>query len=196
VKWHYVWLIWDTPRVAGIELRNHLAFEQAAWVARMRESMARLTPRFSSNRAVREYTEQHYLPAAAAYRARAADKGAIGRQMVDWQHTLERKWPALRFGEARVETDGAHHLFEVQVHLDELDPEDVRVELYADAVRDGVPVRQEMKRVRQPIGATNGYAYRAQVPAARPATEYTARLMPHHDGLAVPLEDAHILWQR
>ena len=40
-----------------------------AWVARMRESMARLTPHFSTNRAVREYTEQHYLPAASAYRA-------------------------------------------------------------------------------------------------------------------------------
>ncbi len=35
----------------------------SAWVARMRESMARLTPRFSTNRAVREYTEQYYLPA-------------------------------------------------------------------------------------------------------------------------------------
>jgi starch phosphorylase len=34
---------------------------------RMRESMARLTPRFSADRTVREYTEQHYLPAAAAY---------------------------------------------------------------------------------------------------------------------------------
>ena len=34
-----------------------------AWVARVRESMARLTPRFSANRTVREYTEQHYLPA-------------------------------------------------------------------------------------------------------------------------------------
>ena len=45
-----------------------------AWVKRMRESMARLTPRFSANRAVREYTEQHYLPAAAAYRLRIADQ--------------------------------------------------------------------------------------------------------------------------
>ena len=51
-----------------------------AWVARMRESMARLTPRFSADRAVREYTEQHYLPAAAAYRDRAANKGGIGKQ--------------------------------------------------------------------------------------------------------------------
>ena len=58
-----------------------------AWVKRMRESMARLTPRFSANRAVREYTEQYYLPAAAAYRLRIANKGAIGRQIVDWQHT-------------------------------------------------------------------------------------------------------------
>ena len=40
-----------------------------------------LTPRFSANRTVREYTEQHYLPAAAAYRERAADKGAVGRKL-------------------------------------------------------------------------------------------------------------------
>ena len=48
-----------------------------AWVSRMRESMAQLTPRFSTNRAVREYTEQHYLPAATAYLKRVADKGQI-----------------------------------------------------------------------------------------------------------------------
>ena len=56
-----------------------------AWVARMRESMARLTPRFSANRTVREYTEQHYLPAATAYHLRMANKGAIGRQIVAWR---------------------------------------------------------------------------------------------------------------
>ena len=84
-----------------------------AWVARMRESMARLTPRFSSNRAVREYTEQHYLPAASAYRERAGDKGAIGVQVVDWRHALDQKWTALRFGEVKVETDGEQHVFEV-----------------------------------------------------------------------------------
>ena len=77
-----------------------------AWVKRMRESMARLTPRFSANRTVREYTEQHYLPAAATYRERAADKGAVGRQMVNWQHTLKEKWATLRFGEVKVETNG------------------------------------------------------------------------------------------
>jgi len=168
----------------------------SAWVNRMRESMARLTPRFCANHTVCEYTEQHYLPAASAYLERAADKGAIGVDMVNWWHVLDQKWAALRFGEVKVEARGEQHVFEVQVYLDDLDPEAVRVELYANGVNGTAPERVEMKRVRQLAGATNGYAYRAGVPAARPATDYTARLIPHRDGVAVPLEAARILWQR
>jgi glycogen phosphorylase len=167
-----------------------------AWVARMRESMARLTPRFSANRTVREYTEQHYLPAASAYRERAADKGALGKQMVDWRQTLEQHWTTLRFGEMKVETRGEQHVFEVQVFLNGLDPKAVRVELYADGVMGGSPMRQEMRRVRQPAGASGGHIYTAAVPAARLPADYTARVIPHFNGVAIPLEDARILWQR
>jgi starch phosphorylase len=167
-----------------------------AWVARMRKSMASLTPRFSADRAVREYTERHYLPGAATYRARAADKGAAGRQMADWQHAMEEEWPELRLGEMTIENDGERRVFEVQVYLNDLDPNAVRVELYADGVDGGGPVRQEMERVRQLAGVSGGYAYRAQTSAARPAADYTARLIPDFNGVAVPLEAARILWQR
>jgi starch phosphorylase len=167
-----------------------------AWVARMRNSMASLTPRFSADRTVREYTEQHYLPGAATYRERAADKGAVGRQMVDWQHAMEREWPAIRFGEMKVETNGEQHVFEAQVDLPGLDPNAARVELYADGVNGDGPVRQEMERVGHLAGAAGGYAYSARAPATRPATDYTARLIPHYTGVAVPLEAAQILWQR
>ena len=167
-----------------------------AWVARMRESMARLTPHFSASRAVREYTEQHYLPAAAAYRERAANKGAVGRQVVDWQHTLEQKWPTLHFGEVKVETRGEQHVFEVQVILNDLDPKAVRVEVCADEVMGSAPVRQEMKRVRQLDGASGGYIYCAAVSAARPAADYTARVIPHCEGVAIPLEETRIRWQQ
>jgi len=167
-----------------------------AWVARMRESMARLTPHFSTNRAVCEYTEQYYLPAASAYRERAAENGKNGVDIVNWRHALEQKWTALRFGEVKLETDAEQHVFEVQVYLDELDPQAIRVELYANGVNGSAPERVAMKRVRQLVGATNGYAYRAGVPADRLPTDYTARLIPQRDDVAVPLEDAHILWQR
>ena len=167
-----------------------------AWVARVRESMAQLTPRFSANRTVREYTEQHYLPAAAAYRERAADKGAVGRQVVDWQQALEQRWARLRFGEMKVESGGEQHAFDVQLYLDDLDPQAVRVELYAEGANGDGPVRLEMKRFRPLTGAAGGYVYSASVPADRPSTDYTARMIPHYSGVAVPLEAAHILWQR
>jgi starch phosphorylase len=167
-----------------------------AWVARMRESMARLTPRFSANRTVCEYTEQHYLPAANAYLSRVAKKGAVGKQMVDWEHSLEQKWPTLHFGEWKVETKGKQHVFDVQVYLHDLDPKVVRVELYADGVNGDGPVRREMKCVRQLTGASGGYVYSAAVPTARPPADYTARMIPHYDGAAIPLEGARILWQQ
>jgi starch phosphorylase len=166
------------------------------WVARMRESMAHLTPRFSTNRAVREYTERYYLPAASTYRERAADKGAKGAQLVAWRRTLDREWGALRFGQANVTTDGEQHAFEVEVYLGGLDPEAVRIELYADAVNDAPPVRQEMKRVRDLKGSPDGGLYRGVVSAVRPPADYTPRAIPRRAGIALPLEDARIAWQR
>jgi len=167
-----------------------------AWVKRMRESMARLTPIFSAHRAVREYTEERYLPAAIAYREREANKGAFGRQLVDWQHSLEQKWDTLHFGEVNVETRGQQHIFEVHVRPNDLDPQAIRVELYADGINSGDPVREEMKCAGSLPDDTGGCVFRATVHTARPATDYTARIIPVHSGAAVPLESARILWQR
>jgi glycogen phosphorylase len=167
-----------------------------AWVARMRESMAQLTPRFSTNRTVRQYAEQYYLPAAAAYLARAANKGKIGVEIADWRRALEQKWTALRFGKMSCVTHGEQHLFEVQVCLDDFDPVAARVELYADGIMGSAPFRQEMKHVRRLPGTSGGYVYDAAVSASRSPADYTARVIPYRDGVTVPLEDARILWAR
>ena len=167
-----------------------------AWVTRMRESMAQLTPLFASSRAVRDYSEQYYLPAATVYRQRAANKGEVGRQVIDWRHTVEREWSSLRFVNWRVETNADHHLFAVTLFLNDLDPNAVRVELYADGRDGGDAVREEMKCTRLPPGASCPRVYQAKVSSVRPATDYTARVIPQCPGVAVPFEFARILWQR
>jgi len=162
----------------------------------MRASMAQLTPRFSADRTVREYTEQHYLPAAASYRARSANTGAVGQQIVDWRHHLDAHWDLLSFGEVKVESTGEQHVFEVQVNLGAIDPKAVQVELYAEAIGDGAPSLEVMKRARQIPGASSSYVYSAAVPASRSAADYTARVIPHCNDVAIPLEDSRIRWQR
>jgi glycogen phosphorylase len=168
-----------------------------AWIARMRESMARLTPRFSANRSVREYTEKYYVPAAASQERRAADKGARGDQIVAWRETLERSWGAARFGEVKVSHAGENHVFEVQVFLNAIPPDAVRVELYGDhTVNGAAPFRQQMIRGDPIPGSSGAYLYSTSVPASRPASDYTPRVVPHLPGVSVPLEEAQILWQR
>jgi starch phosphorylase len=167
-----------------------------AWVRRMRESMAELTPRFSTDRTVREYTEQHYLPAAAAYHTRSADQGALGRQLVDWCKSMDRNWAALRFGNLQVATDADHHRIEVELFLNELHPAMVRVELYADGISGGGPAHEVMTLARTISDAPRCYVYGATISTARPVDDYTARVIPQCSGMAVPLECARILWQR
>jgi starch phosphorylase len=166
-----------------------------AWIQRMRESMAQLTPRFSVNRTVCEYTEQHYIPAAAAYHLRTANDCEIGKQIVDWRHSLEQTWAALHFGKVKVETRGENHLFEVQVYFHNLDPQAVRVELYAEGLNNEPAVRQEMMQLRHLVGSSGGYVYCIAVSADRPSKDYTPRLVPYFDGLSIPLEDERVLWQ-
>ena len=167
----------------------------ARWVSRIRESMARLAPQFSCGRTVREYTEQYYLPGAAAYRTRAAEKGTLGATIVEWRRALTEQWQRVRIGTVTVATAGGRHTYEAQVHLAGIEPERVRVELYADGADGGGPVRQAMERVRALLDQS-GYLYRGAVPAGRPTTDYTARVIPFWPGVAVPLEIACISWQR
>jgi len=154
-----------------------------AWIKKIRESMARLTPHFSSNRTVREYTEKYYLPAAEGYLKRSENHGERARQIVEWQRSLEQNWSSLRFGEVKIETDKDRHLFEVQVFLGNLDRQDVKVELFSE-------------EFTQEMNSSKGDIYRAEVPSTYPASSFTPRIIPHSQEIAIPLESNQILWQR
>ncbi|MGA7513669.1 MAG: alpha-glucan family phosphorylase [Candidatus Sulfotelmatobacter sp.] len=164
------------------------------WASHMRESMARLTPNFSANRAVRQYTDEHYLSAAAGFRERAENRGSLGADLIAWHAELAKHWPSLRFGSATVQEQGEHHLFQVQVFLDDINPEAIRVELYAEGEKDAAPVTLTMNRGERLVGAASGFTYTAVVPITRPAADFTPRLIPQHEGALVPLEAAFILW--
>ena len=167
-----------------------------AWVARVRESMARLTPLYSANRSVREYTEGYYLPAAGAYRARAAREGAMGTQIANWLASLETSWTTVRIGRVTVDTRDLQQRFSAVIELGALNPQSVRVELYADPLEGSDAVRREMTRVDGPVGASGACQYAAAVAADRPAADYSVRVVPGYPGVHVPLEAPYVVWSR
>ncbi|MCX6674231.1 MAG: alpha-glucan family phosphorylase [Methanothrix sp.] len=185
------------------------------WVAMVRASMARLTPRFNSARMMQEYVEEIYRPAAIAYRKRSANGAHLAEELAAWQERLKENWKDLRFGRLTITEAGDFRLFSVEAYLGELHPEDVRVELYADplpeagekagpgpsqgeggqAMQSG-PEKIVMVQQGPLAGAVNGFIYGARVPAKRAVEDYTPRIVPYHAEAFIPMEEAHILWQR
>jgi starch phosphorylase len=166
-----------------------------SWVARIRNSMATLTPSFSANRTVRQYTEEHYLPAAAAYAARGTDGGNAGAGLCAWNTEIARRWRDVRFGALEVHTRDGEMTFDVEVHLGGLDPGAVRVELYAESQDGGAPIRQEMQRGASRTDGSAAWVYSGGVRATRSPVDFTPRVIPRH-ALAAPVEIDRILWQK
>jgi len=164
------------------------------WLHRVRESMAVLTQQFSASRAIREYTENHYLPAAAAYKQRAEDNGKLGTELVQWKQEMDRHWGTLRFGALKVDSQDGRYRFQVEVLPGEVQPDNLRVELYANGVSGGAPVVQEMT-AQKVEGAAGLLQYTAEVDASRPASDYTPRVQPRRPPGLLPLESTQILWR-
>ncbi len=157
-----------------------------AWIAKVRNSMSRLTPQYSANRSVREYTEKYYMEASRKYLKRTANQAALAREIVEWKLLIEQNWEKVRFKAVNMEID----ILTIEVLLGNLRPEDVKVELFANG---NPPTVQVMEFVRS---ANGSYLYQLKVNAKANMEVMTPRIVPYHPEALVPLEAEAVVWQK
>jgi len=165
------------------------------WLARIRASLSKLTPIYSSNRMLQEHVERLYLPAAAEFRRRTAGKAEGAASLCDWERRLRDGWAHLHIGQSTIVAEGDASRFSVPVYLGDILPEEVRVELYAEP-RGELPGAIVMERGSPIPGSINAYIYSGTSSAEREAGDFTVRILPAHDGALVPAEIALICWQK
>jgi len=166
------------------------------WLARIRGSLSRLTPAYSSNRMLLEYIERLYLPAAREFHRRAADNGAVAAALREWECRCRRAWPLLHVDEPTITGGDGAWRFTVPICLGEIGGDEVRIELYAEPQGSG-PVDVIVMARGAPIsGSGNGHIYNGSAAATRPAEDYTIRVVPTRAGVEVPAELALIHWQK
>lgn len=166
------------------------------WLCRVRSSMLQLTSQFSSDRMVKDYVDQAYVPAAHAVTRRLADDCRIAAELYDWHSDLEEHWHELQFGEVHTtEVDGRCR-FSVALYLGELALSSIEVQLYAEPAQNGRPTVIPMNCAHALTGAINGFLFTGEIPGDRPPQDFTPRVVPRHPEAVVPLEESRILWQR
>jgi glycogen phosphorylase len=193
------------------------------WVARVRESMARLVPEFSTNRMMKDYLDLYYLPAAAAYRQRTYAGGLpqgdplqpsahdLVAGIGSWHTLLDERWHEIRFLDySLTEEDGPQgrsYEARIRVDLGQIPPDAVLVQLFAEPLDGGAPERHtlitDLAAMKKRRGAgtqqppqPGEYAFKVVFASERPAGDYTPRVVPGHRFAQVPLEAGHILWYR
>ena len=166
-----------------------------SWIARIRESMAVLTPEFSANRTVRQYTEEQYIPAATAYARRACGDSELTACFLTWQEEVAANWHDVHFGALDVSEEEGDLVFCAEVYLGALDPDSIRVELYADSQNGRPACKQDMHQATVSGSSSEPHLYTTRIRTPRPASDFTPRILPHH-ALALPTESRRILWQR
>jgi starch phosphorylase len=166
------------------------------WIARMRASMARLAPQFSSARMVQEYIERVYLPAAVSYRRRATLDTAVARNLDAWSRQLVRHWSGIRIGESTSAVNGGQLTISVRVDLGEIERDAVRVELYAEPENGSEALVRQMTAVDAIAQGQTGSIYRVTIATTRPPEHFTVRVVPHHPEATIPIESPLIAWQR
>ena len=166
------------------------------WLKLIRNSMMKLAPQFSSNRMVQEYVEQLYHPAATAHEKRCAQQGQLAKQLHDWHNALKLHWGQIHFGNVSVDQTEDGWSFLIQIYLGEILPDQISVELYADASDKENLLIISCQCGEKITGAVHGYRYQAVIKTKRPATDFTPRVTPHHPDAQIPAETALITWQQ
>ncbi len=172
------------------------------WLAKMKASMKRLSPIYSTNRMVAEYTERFYLPAAQRLMRLAGDKQRV-ESLLEWRkrlrvHGSEVKITALEVdGGSREFALGAKVKLAARVMLGGISPGDVRVQAYYGALTADGQIGKGSHvdlALRQSWGTD--HLYEGEVECRQSGScGVAARVVPFHEDALLPYELPWIRWE-
>jgi len=174
-----------------------------AWLQLMRESIRSVTPVFNTQRMVQEYSELMYKPAAAAAARLGANGAAKAQEVSAWKKQIRQLWGQVRINDVKIVNPdrinvlvGDSLAVEARVHLGDLSPEFVRVQVYVGEALDNQIARPITVDLSECKKSTDGdYIYGGAIHAPESgAYGFNVRVIPTHPSLTQAHELRLITW--
>lgn len=171
-----------------------------AWLTKVRQAIKTIAPVFSTRRMVKEYVNHLYIPGEIHGQKLAAEGYAEAKRLAAWKHATLLAWPQVQV-QLQTPLDGQVkpgqiHEVAVQVHLGDIDPAEVAVELVNGHTQEaqfestGVQPLQKAEQI-----GTGVYIYRGRfVPAEETPIKYRVRVRPAHPELLNAQELGILRW--
>jgi starch phosphorylase len=174
------------------------------WIAKMKAAMRDHAGVFNTNRMVRDYTELCYLPSAEREYHLRSDDFAPTRDLAQWKARLHRQWGQIRIEEVKSDRSTNQELkvgdqlqVEARIHLGELKPTDVKVELFHGTLdANGLIVNGKANTMLIAQSKGDGcYVFAGGISCSTSGRHgYALRIVPHHDDIGNPFELGLVTW--
>ena len=173
------------------------------WVDKMKNSIANLCYFFNTNRMILEYTDKFYMPASRKYKKFISNDFSDAKNLISWKSRIENYWPKLKI--ESIKSDNLMNFmvfdeiqFQAVIHLGELTPDDVLVEICMGQVdaRDKI-ISPEFTKMTPLESLGNGrYTFEgSSAPCSKSGQHgFTIRVLPYHPYLSSKFMPGYILW--
>jgi starch phosphorylase len=172
------------------------------WISKMKSAMRAIGPEYNTNRMVRQYTEEMYLPALQRSGILAQNNLERAKQLAAWKQYLRNNWNTLKILDVKIDKhDGFKVGDECVVHtwldLGKLKSEDVSVEIFfgpLDAKGDIDSAKTlQMKFDKKTTDGTNEFIGTIKLTTSG-RMGHTVRVLPKHSDIDSPFREGLILW--
>ncbi|MCB0297716.1 MAG: alpha-glucan family phosphorylase [Calditrichae bacterium] len=180
------------------------------WIKMMKNSMVSLSPVFNTFRMVKDYTNKMYLPAIKQGEEFAKNDFALARDFSGWRDKMNHLWSQITV-QIDESIDPDHEIvlkyneplkLRAKVHLGEIDPSEVKVQVYLinefDQITFAHTTTHELVEMSRKKGLDdNTHIYEATIkPSNSGHYRYTIRVLPYHKRLVNSTELGLVAWMK
>jgi len=173
-----------------------------SWIRMVKQSIMHHAPFFSTNRMVRDYAAEMYVPSARAYKRLADGDLTRAKTALEWRDRIRANWGQIRVASVRDSAGASNALgsefdLDARVDLGVLTPEDVLVQAVVGKVGPNRELVQTRVQELTHAGDAEGqHVFRGRVVFDHPGHQgYTVRVIPRHEDVNVPSELSLVAWE-
>ena len=170
------------------------------WVRRMKDCLATIPWKFSTERMVKEYTRRFYLQAALRGKALSADQCRLAGQIQEFKKLLTENWHHVSFRSLQVHQppvlkENAEIFVQAEVSLGPIQPQDIVVEVVCGKVSDHGLDKITLMPMRLVQALENNvYQYETNIVLIRGTSGYTLRIRPNDTNFVHQFELPLVKW--
>jgi starch phosphorylase len=170
------------------------------WIAKVKNSIRKLGPFFTTHRMVQQYTDMYYMPNFARMVDLTTPDLKKGLEYAAWRMQLEQLWSQVQVRQVQLANAEVQVGKKVEVtatvHLGQLKPEDVRVQVYYGVLNTRGEIDAGEAADMKPMNGGDGvYTFATQLAYSNSGERgISVRVLPHHPSLPTSFQSGIIRW--